>query len=123
MHDRCLPTTNAAPAVDWYRVFPTMMPVRDQGGYVTVKDEYPLGADKLGRDLLSRIIYGARISLAVALIGPFISILSMGVLVGHHRRICGWAGGHDPDASGRCDVCFSRPAADHSDDGGFSHHV
>ena len=63
-----LADNNAAPA--WIvRVFPTMIP-RDQGGYVTVKDEYPLGADKLGRDLLSRIIYGARISLAVALIGP-----------------------------------------------------
>jgi peptide/nickel transport system permease protein len=30
--------------------------------------EYPLGTDKLGRDMLSRIIYGARISLTVSLI-------------------------------------------------------
>jgi peptide/nickel transport system permease protein len=29
---------------------------------------YPLGTDKLGRDVLSRIIYGARVSLAVSLV-------------------------------------------------------
>jgi peptide/nickel transport system permease protein len=29
--------------------------------------DYPLGTDKLGRDILSRIIYGARVSLAVSL--------------------------------------------------------
>lgn len=31
--------------------------------------DYLLGTDKLGRDLLSRIIYGARVSLAVSLVG------------------------------------------------------
>ena len=30
--------------------------------------EYPLGTDKLGRDILSRIIYGARVSLLVSLV-------------------------------------------------------
>src|SRR3974377_932815 len=30
-------------------------------------NEHPLGADNLGRDILSRIIYGARISLIVGL--------------------------------------------------------
>src|SRR5688572_29662054 len=44
------------------RAFPTMIP-RSEGGYVTISDQYPLGADKLGRDMLSRLIYGARISL------------------------------------------------------------
>jgi peptide/nickel transport system permease protein len=38
-------------------------PVWQQGGSI----DYPLGTDKLGRDLLSRIIYGARVSLAVSL--------------------------------------------------------
>lgn len=31
--------------------------------------EYPLGTDQLGRDVLSRLIYGARISLAIAVMG------------------------------------------------------
>src|SRR4029453_3782693 len=30
--------------------------------------EHPLGTDKLGRDILSRIIHGARVSLAVSLV-------------------------------------------------------
>lgn len=38
-------------------------PVWQQGGSI----DYPLGTDKLGRDMLSRIIYGARVSLAVSL--------------------------------------------------------
>jgi peptide/nickel transport system permease protein len=40
-----------------------------------------LGSDKLGRDVLSRIIYSSRISLTVGLIGVFVS-LTIGVLLG-----------------------------------------
>ena len=39
-------------------------PVWQDGGSM----EYLLGTDKLGRDMLSRIIYGARVSLTVSLI-------------------------------------------------------
>jgi peptide/nickel transport system permease protein len=39
-------------------------PVWQEGGSI----QYPLGTDKLGRDILSRIIYGARVSLAVSLV-------------------------------------------------------
>nr|WP_321500759.1 nickel transporter permease [uncultured Dethiosulfovibrio sp.] len=46
--------------------------------------EYPLGADKMGRDLLSRIIYGTRASLSmsfavvisVSIIGTFLGLIS-----------------------------------------------
>src|SRR4051812_34543817 len=51
-------------------VFPNMIPKGQPGGYVTISNDYPLGADNLGRDILSRLLYGARISLLVAFIGP-----------------------------------------------------
>ena len=44
-------------------------PMWVQGGTVT----HPLGTDKVGRDILSRIIYGARISLAVSIVAILVS--------------------------------------------------
>jgi peptide/nickel transport system permease protein len=43
--------------------------------------EHPLGADEIGRDILSRMIYGARVALIVALTATFISV-TIGVIVG-----------------------------------------
>jgi oligopeptide transport system permease protein len=78
---------NSAPL--WVtHVFPGMKP-KDDGGYVKINNDYALGADKLGRDLLSRILYGARISISVAIVGPVISIL-IGFLVG---LVAGYKGG------------------------------
>ncbi|MCP5098835.1 MAG: ABC transporter permease [Chloroflexi bacterium] len=51
--------------------------------------EHFLGTDKLGRDLLSRIIFGARVSITVAL-GGAISAGLIGVVVG---LIAGYVGG------------------------------
>lgn len=50
---------------------------------------YFLGTDYLGRDMLSRIIYGGRISIAIGLVGTITSIL-IGILVG---SIAGYKGG------------------------------
>jgi ABC-type dipeptide/oligopeptide/nickel transport system permease subunit len=43
--------------------------------------EYPLGTDNLGRDILSRIIYGSRVSLTVGFFGVLIASV-LGVLIG-----------------------------------------
>lgn len=58
-------------------------------GYVKVNNNYTLGADGLGRDLLSRIIYGARVSLLVAFVGPLVSLM-IGVPYG---LVAGYFGG------------------------------
>ena len=42
---------------------------------------FPLGADRLGRDMLSRILYGARVSLSIGLIGVALSAF-LGILIG-----------------------------------------
>src|SRR5262245_61656249 len=60
-------------------------PVWQQGGTA----DYPLGTDKLGRDILSRIIYGARVSLAVSLA----AIVAGGILGTALGLMSGYFGG------------------------------
>jgi peptide/nickel transport system permease protein len=42
---------------------------------------YPLGADDVGRDILSRLIYGSQVSLSIGLFGVFLSLL-LGIFLG-----------------------------------------
>lgn len=50
--------------------------------------DHPLGTDRLGRDLLARLVVGCRISLAVALAGTVIGAVLGGLLgmIAAHRR-------------------------------------
>ena len=76
-------------------------------GYARLSDVYPLGADDLGRDLFGRIVYGTRVSLTVALVGPLISLL-IGVAYG---SISGYFGGRVDDLMMRfVDVMYAFPA-------------
>jgi oligopeptide transport system permease protein len=82
-------------------VFPTMKP------YAKLSPDYPLGADYVGRDLYSRIVYGARVSLAVAFVGPLISLI-VGVIYG---SISGYFGGRVDNIMMRIvDVLYAFPS-------------
>ncbi len=48
-----------------------------------------LGSDRFGRDVLSRILYGARVSLAVGLIAMFMA-LTLGIALGAAAALGGW---------------------------------
>jgi oligopeptide transport system permease protein len=82
-------------------VFPTMKP------YANISSDYPLGADYVGRDLFSRIVYGSRVSLTVAFIGPLISLI-IGVIYG---SISGYFGGRVDNVMMRIvDVLYAFPS-------------
>ena len=57
--------------------------------YANFSDAYILSADHLGRDILSRTIYGARVSLVIAFAGAAVSLL-IGIIYG---MISGYSGG------------------------------
>ena len=50
---------------------------------------YVFGADRLGRDIFSRVVHGAKVSLSIGLVGVFISLV-LGVTIG---GISGFFGG------------------------------
>jgi len=75
--------------------------------YAEGRWSFPLGTDDQGRDILSALIFGARISLAVGLVSVLLSMLlgvSLGLLAGY---LGGWV---DAALMRLCDVMLSFPA-------------
>jgi peptide/nickel transport system permease protein len=75
--------------------------------YAEGSKAFLLGSDDQGRDILSAVIYGARISLAVGLISVVLSVLvgvTLGLLAGY---LGGWV---DAFLMRLCDVMLSFPA-------------
>ena len=73
---------------------------------ISPNSHHLLGTDSLGRDLLSRLIYGGRISMTVGMVTAIISLL-LGVTYG---SISGWVGGKvDAVMMRTIDILYSIP--------------
>ena len=81
------PVTLVNPLERRYAELPDAMPIQFlRGGTVFSIDEsrgpwFPLGTDPLGRDVFARLLYGARLSLAVSLLAAAGALL-LGTLIG-----------------------------------------
>ena len=62
-------------------------PVWQDGG---IAWRFLLGTDDIGRDILSRLIYGARLSLLIGIVVVTLSLIAVGIVLG---LIAGFVGG------------------------------
>lgn len=72
----------------FYTSLSTNIKKKYNGKYKIVEQTFWFGTDRFGRDLLSRIIYGVRVSIAVGLIAVIISLIigiSLGLIAGFYR--------------------------------------
>jgi len=75
--------------------------------YAGISKDYPLGTDQLGRCILSRLLYGIRTTIFLALLTMFVTILIgtiLGIIAGFFR------GKVDEIIMRMCDVMLSFPA-------------
>jgi peptide/nickel transport system permease protein len=80
--------------------------IRLEEGLSAPSSSHILGQDKLGRDVLSRVLYGGRVSLSIGVAVTFISVL-VGIMVG---AISGFLGGRADSILMRfVDIMFAFP--------------
>ncbi|MFH1755314.1 MAG: ABC transporter permease [Candidatus Latescibacterota bacterium] len=76
-----------APLLTSYDPVAQPEPVADR--YLPLSSDHPMGTDKFGRDILCRILYGARVSLSVGVISVILAAM-LGLLIG---AMSGYFGG------------------------------
>ncbi len=81
--------------------------VVDMDVFGPLSAEFPLGTDYLGRDMLSRILYGTRYTVGVALAATVIASGS-GLLLGMSAAV--WGGAYDAALSRALDTLVSIPS-------------
>ena len=76
--------------IEQFREYTLVPPVWQQGGSAT----FLLGTDPVGRDILSRLIHGTRLSLAIGLVSVSLSLcigVVLGLLAGFYRGLIEFA--------------------------------
>ncbi len=72
----------------WIAPYSETQMFRDLGNWAPPSAEHWLGSDQIGRDMLTRIIYGARTTILIALCATLLSF-SMGILLGFTAAVLG----------------------------------
>lgn len=93
-----------APVLTNYDPVAQSQPALEQ--YLPPSVTHPMGTDKFGRDILSRVLYGARVSLSIGIVSVFLASI-LGIVIG---AFSGYRGGRiDSVVMRLVDGCLAFP--------------